>query len=239
LNGYRDDDFKTYVYMSSDYGKTWTSIKGNLPDAVANVVIQDPVNANLLYCGLDNGTYVSLDKGKTWEFFNGMLNVSSYDMIVHPRDNELVVGTHGRSVFVADVKPLQALKSADKPVMVFAVDNIRFSDQWGEKESGWEKPYLPESKMLYYVGKQASEIGVEIFDEKKALLRKLATTGSTGFHTFKWDVKVSEPVASSPAKKGKSVKPVAASPLKYAQKGKYTIKFINGGDSSETTIEIK
>jgi hypothetical protein len=201
-------------------------------------VIQDPVNANLLYCGLDNGTYVSLDKGKSWEFFNGMLNVASYDMMVHPRDNELVVGTHGRSVFIADVKPLQALKSADKAVMVFSVDNIRFSEQWGEKESAWEKPYLPGSNVLYYVGKQATEIGVEIYDEKKALVRKLSTKGSAGFHTFKWDVKVSAPIAAS-AKKSKSTKQVAVTPLKYAQKGKYTIKFINGADSSETTVEIK
>src|SRR5690606_29174968 len=59
LNGYREDDFRTWLFMSDDYGKTWRSIKGNLPESVANVVIQDPVNSKLLYCGLDAGTFVS------------------------------------------------------------------------------------------------------------------------------------------------------------------------------------
>jgi len=237
LNGYREDDFRTYVFMSTDYGATWTSIKGNLPDAVANVIIQDPVNENLLYCGLDNGTYVSLDKGKSWQFFNAMLNVSSYDMIVHPRDNELVVGTHGRSVFIADVKPLQAVKNTDKGVMVFAVEDIRFSERWGEKSAGWSKPFEPEVDVMYYIGKSATEIAVEVYDEKKALVRKIATNGSLGFHSFKWDVKINE--ATPATKKGKKDTVPVSTPLKYATKGKYTIKLINGSDSSETTVEIK
>lgn len=240
LNGYREDDFKTYVFMSTDYGTTWTSIKGNLPDAVTNVVIQDPVNANLLYCGLDNGTYVSLDKGKNWQFFNGMLNVSSYDMIVHPRDNELVVGTHGRSVYIADVKPLQSLKNVDKPVQVFSVENIRFSDRWGEKQASWAKAFEPLASVLYYVGKDASQITVEIYDEKKALVRKLTAKGMIGFHSFDWDLKINEAIGTGTIKKGKeSTESTATLKLKYASKGKYTIRLINGVESSETTVEIK
>ena len=240
LNGYRDDDFNTYVFMSADYGKTWTSVKSNLPESVANVIIQDPVNANLLYCGLDNGTYVSLDKGKSWQFFNEMLNVSSYDMIVHPRDNELVVGTHGRSVFVADVKPLQSLKDAGKSVMAFKAEDIRFSERWGVKQAGWAKPFEPKASLLYYVGKQVPEIVVEIYDEKKALVRKLTTKGTAGFHTLTWDLKIAELTKAPAAKKGKGAQSaVTPATLKYAGKGKYTLKFINGTDSSEVTVEIK
>jgi hypothetical protein len=237
LNSYRHDDFRTYVFMSTDYGKTWTDIKGNLPESVANVVIQDPVNTNLLYCGLDNGTYVSLDKGKTWQFFNGMLNVSSYDMVVHPRDNELVVGTHGRSVFVADVKPLQAIKDVNKPIMVFASESVRFSERWGQKSAGWAKPFEPKTSVVYYVGKQAPEVTVEVYDEKKTLLRKFSSSGSAGFHTLTWDLKISEPVKATSKKGKQSVQPPTA--LKYASKGKYMLKVSNGTDTSETTVEIK
>lgn len=233
LNGYRNDDFATYLFMSNDYGKTWKSVKGNLPESVANVIIQDPVNASLLYCGLDNGTYVSLDKGQTWHFFNGMLNVSSYDMVVHPRDLELVVGTHGRSVYVADVKPLQQLRDASKPIMAFAPESIRFSENWGERSVGWSKPYEPVVSVLYYVGKPVASIQVEVLDEKKNVLRKTTTSGEAGFATWRWDVKVQSPV--DPKAKTKTAAPT----LRYAGKGKYTLRFSNGTDQHDVTVEIK
>lgn len=238
LNGYRDDDFRTYLYVSTDYGKTWKSVKGNLPESVANVIVQDPVQPSLLYCGLDNGTYASLDNGATWHYFNGMLNVASYDMLVHPRDNELVVGTHGRSVFVSDVKPLQALKDAGKSIMAFTPESIRYSERWGQKQYPWAEANEPKVNVLYFVGKAAPAVAVEVYDEKKTLVRKLTTTGTTGFQTFSWDVKVAEAV-SAPAK-SKAKTPVITEPvLKYAGKGKYTMKFINGAESSEVAIEIK
>jgi photosystem II stability/assembly factor-like uncharacterized protein len=237
LNGYRNDEFKTYLYESKNYGKTWTSIKGDLPESVANVIIQDPVNADLLYTGLDQGTYVSLDHGVSWQFFNQMLNVSSYDMLVHPRENELVVGTHGRSVFVADVKPLQQLKDFKKPVMAFAVESIRFSERWGQKQFTWSKENVPSAAVLYYVGKPAAEIKVDVYDGKNNLVRSLQVAGTGGFHTLAWDLKVNE--AGTPPVKGKAKPASVTNTLKYAGKGKYTLKFINGTESSETTIEVK
>ena len=223
------------------YGMSWKQVGKDLPYEPINVVKEDPKSDSIIYVGTDGGVYVSFDQGNTFMMWNGGLpkSVPVHDIAIQQRDNEIVLGTHGRSVFIADVKPLQSLKSADKSVMVFSVDNIRFSEEWGEKESAWEKPYLPAANVLYYVGKQTNEIGIEIYDEKKALVRKLTAKGSAGFHTFKWDVKVSGPIATSTSKKSKSTKPVATTPLKYAQKGKYTIKFINGADSSETTVEIK
>ncbi len=236
LNNYRNDDFTTHLYMSTDYGKSWKSIVGNLPQSVANVVIQDPVNENIFYCGLDNGTYVTFDRGVSWHVFNGMLNVPSYDMIVHPRDNELVVGTHGRSIFVADVKPLQALKDdITKSILAFAPDNIRHSDRWGEKQFGWSKPNLPQMNLLYYVGKAAPQIGIEVLDEKNNVVRKISAPGSPGFHTYRWDVKTE---SLSDNKKTKSKTPPPMPELKFASKGKYKLRFINGTETTEVAFEI-
>jgi photosystem II stability/assembly factor-like uncharacterized protein len=238
LNGYRDDDFRTYLFMSTDYGKTWKSIKGNLHESVANVIIQDPVNANILYCGLDDGTYVSFDTGNTWQLFNNMLNVASYDMMVHPRENELVVGTHGRSVFVADVKPLQALKEdLLQSIMAFGVEPVKHSDKWGERDFEWEKVNNPKVEIQYYVGKQANPLQVEIYNEQDKLVRKLTTDGSVGFHKTTWDLKVS-PIVADTKSKSKSKEPATAANT-YAGKGKYKVRFINGANKSETTVEIK
>ncbi|WP_084438826.1 WD40/YVTN/BNR-like repeat-containing protein [Algoriphagus mannitolivorans] len=107
LNGYRFDEFNTYVYMSEDYGKTWTSIKSNLPEESTNIIIEDQKFPNLLYLGTDHGLYVSLDEGKNWNLFQGQIpNLAIYDMVIQPRENHLVVGTHGRSVYVIDLKQI-------------------------------------------------------------------------------------------------------------------------------------
>ncbi|HYC84531.1 MAG TPA: glycosyl hydrolase [Chryseosolibacter sp.] len=235
LNGYRDDDFKTYLFMSTDYGSTWTSVKGNLPESVANVVIQDPMQPSILYCGLDNGTYVSLDRGATWHLFNNMLNVPSYDMIVHPRENELVVATHGRSIFVADIKPLQSVAKAgaNTGVIAYEPEPIRYSEKWGQREYEWARANEPKITILYYVGQPASAVNVEIYDEKNVLQRRLTGDGTRGFHQLTWDVRGLPP---APGKKAGTKAP--AEP-KYVAKGKYRVKFMNAASTSEVTVEIK
>jgi photosystem II stability/assembly factor-like uncharacterized protein len=238
LNGYRDDDFGTYLFMSKDYGKTWTSVKGDMPESVANVIIQDPVVPDILYAGMDNGTWVSFNKGTNWHFFTGMLHVPAYDMLVHPRDNELVVATHGRSVFVADVKPLQMLRNPAKAIQAFAPESIRHNERWGQKPYPWAEAIEPSLAVLYYVGKPADKINVEIMDEKNNVLRKLSTAGEAGFQKFEWDVKVQALPASSSTKKG-GRQPAGEEKLTYAGKGKYKLKFYNGAESSEVTVEIK
>ena len=239
LKGYRFDEFKTYLFMSKDYGKTWTSVKGNLPESVANVIVQDPVNASILYCGLDMGTFTSLDGGTSWHLFNKALNVASYDMLVHPRDHELVIGTHGRSVFIADVKPLHALASAgiNKGVIAYKSEPIRYNERWGQKTYGWTTAFEPSVSFSYYVGQPVENIVIEIYDDKSSLVRKLNVAGNSGFNNFNWDVKVTQaqPVA---AKKGKGA-PASSTELKYADRGKYKIKFVNGAESAEVEFEIK
>jgi len=108
LTGYRDDDFEKYLYMSTDFGETWTSIAGNLPSESINVIREDPTNGNILYVGTDLGVYASLDKGKTWHSLcNNLPTTPVHDLVIHPRDSEIIIGTHGRSIFVIDVKEIQ------------------------------------------------------------------------------------------------------------------------------------
>jgi len=113
LNGYRDDDIMAYVYRTDDLGRTWREISAGLPDEPVNVIREDPVNPAVLYVGTDRGAYVSLDTGRTWQAAgSGLPNVPVHDLIVHPRERELVAGTHGRSVWVLDALPIQELSQA-------------------------------------------------------------------------------------------------------------------------------
>jgi photosystem II stability/assembly factor-like uncharacterized protein len=102
-NGKRDDDFTPYVWKSVDYGKTWTSIVAGIPVGPVNVIREDPVNENILYVGTDMGAYVTTDGGKTWMALGGNLaTVYVHDLIIHPRDNVIVIATHGRGMWALD-----------------------------------------------------------------------------------------------------------------------------------------
>ncbi len=106
-NGKRDDDFAVYVWKSTDYGKTWVDISGNIPLGPVNVIKEDPVNKDILYVGTDIGVYVTTDGGKTWNILGGNLpSTFVHDLIIHPRDNIIVIATHGRGMWAMDANPV-------------------------------------------------------------------------------------------------------------------------------------
>jgi len=112
FDGHRSDDFGTYVFKTTDFGATWTDITSNLPAGhVVRVIRQDLRNPDLLFVGTEFGLFASIDDGASWmKFMNGMPTVPVYDLLIHPRDNDLIAGTHGRSIWIMDdITPLQQL----------------------------------------------------------------------------------------------------------------------------------
>jgi photosystem II stability/assembly factor-like uncharacterized protein len=109
LNGYRIDNFAPYVYVSDDYGKTWTQIGKDLPNEPVNVIREDPKNDSILYVGTDGGLYVSFDKGNSFMMWNKGLpkSVPIHDIAIQQRENEIVLGTHGRSLYIAKLDDVQ------------------------------------------------------------------------------------------------------------------------------------
>jgi photosystem II stability/assembly factor-like uncharacterized protein len=106
--GRYDEDFAARVYKSTDYGKTFRSIAGNIPGGPINMIREDPVSPNVLYAANDFGVYVTTNGGSRWEVLGGNLpSVAVMDFIVHPRDRMLVIGTHGRGVYAIDVSKIK------------------------------------------------------------------------------------------------------------------------------------
>jgi photosystem II stability/assembly factor-like uncharacterized protein len=107
-NGKRDDDFAAYVWKSTDYGKTWMDISEGIPLGPVNVIREHPMNRDVLFVGTDIGVYVSKDAGKTWAVLGGNLpSTFVHDLIIHPRDNIIVIATHGRGMWALDAAPFQ------------------------------------------------------------------------------------------------------------------------------------
>jgi photosystem II stability/assembly factor-like uncharacterized protein len=106
-HGRADDDFMPYVWASTDFGETWNDISKGIPLGPVNVIREDPVDPDILYVGTDIGVYVSKDKGKTWQMLGDNLpSVYVHDLIIHPRDNIIVIATHGRGMWAMDADPI-------------------------------------------------------------------------------------------------------------------------------------
>lgn len=104
LSDRREDNITPYVFKSTNLGKTWVSIAGNLPHSPVNVIREDPNKKNILYCGTDMGVYTSNNGGKSWIPLNNNLplSISVQDLFIHPKTNQLVIATYGRGIFVLD-----------------------------------------------------------------------------------------------------------------------------------------
>ena len=113
FDGHRNGDFKVYVYSTDNFGETWKNITSNLPqkNGVANVIREHPRNPNLLFVGTEFGIFASYNKGETWSQIKlNLPTVPVDDILVHPRENDLILGTHGRSIWVLDdITPLEQM----------------------------------------------------------------------------------------------------------------------------------
>lgn len=108
VNGKRHNDFKTYLFKSTDYGKTWKNIAASVPGGIANVVKEDPTGKNILYLGTDLAVYVSIDGGKKWEVLgSGLPAAFVFDLALQTQENLVVIGTHGRGAWVVDILPVR------------------------------------------------------------------------------------------------------------------------------------
>lgn len=200
-NGYRNDDFAPYVWRSADYGARWQSLTDGLPSEPVNTVREDPKADHLLYVGTDHGVFVSLDKGESWTALTGGLpKVAVHDLMVHPREGDLVVATHGRSVYLADASPLRKLTETTrgKPLCAFPVKPIQ-----GDPRRGYgEHPYLtwfreePTVRIAYWLGKPGT-VQIAIKDEDGSLWKELAGTSVAGMNVVEYNLAVDPKLADA------------------------------------------
>lgn len=199
IDGHRSDDLRPYIYVTRDYGRTWTSIGGGLPPSGnVQVVREDPRNPNLLYAGTEFGLYLSLDGGRTWEkFMNNYPTVRTDDILIHPRDGDLIAATHGRSLWIADdITPLQqltpAVLAADahlfdvRPAVAYLSDIRLDVSTGGEKQFEGENPMRGTTIQFHLRAGVTGEAKVAVLDATGRSLCETTMPARPGIHRVQW-----------------------------------------------------
>jgi photosystem II stability/assembly factor-like uncharacterized protein len=238
LNGYRWDDFSVYAYMSDDYGKTWKNISSNIPTSPVNVIKEDPENENILYLGTDNGAYVSFNQGQSWEVFSkGFPAVAIHDMAIQPEAKHLLLGTHGRSIYKADIAPLQKMNASkmNQSIVLFDVEGMRYSGRWGSSRGTWSDNFEQSTSIAFYTN-TSGEKTIKILNEKDIELNSIKVNAEKGFNYTNYDLTLTESAKTAMLESDTSLEINAADNGKYyLPKGKYTVQI----DDEKTTLEIK
>ena len=249
LNGYRSDDFTPHLFMTNNYGKSWERLGSDLPLEPLNVVKEDPSNQDILYVGSDHGLYISLDRGKSFMLMNnGLPAVAVHDLVVHPRDKEIVVGTHGRSMYLARAKELQQLNATllAKTLHAFDPDPRNYSARWGNAGAAWDTPAVPEAMLPVFL-KEAGEVQFSIQTEKGEELFRFSKSCPKGLSYVSYSLEmdpakagVIEALANAKLKEeDRPLKLKAAENGKtYLYRGSYSVVASTKGSESKTVLKI-
>ncbi|WGK65652.1 glycosyl hydrolase [Croceiramulus getboli] len=238
LNGYRWDDFKPYVYVSEDYGNSWKDISANLPVSPVNVIREDPENAELLYLGTDNGAYVSLDRGDSWQVFdNGLPAVAVHDLVVQQREADLLVGTHGRSIYKADLEALQQLDTK-KELQLFDLDKVRYSVRWGTSWGSWGEPYEPEVTIPVYSNASGS-LTLQIVGKDQVVIHEHTLDVDRGMNFIAYPLVVDKKQKRKVEKAYGVVLEPKQNDLLYIPEGDYTVKITRGAATATMALVVE
>lgn len=200
VSGYSWDDFRPFVFRTTDFGRTWATLSAGLPQAPVNVIVQDPRSPGLLFTGTDRGVWFSLDAGASWAELRtpdmpaGMI---VRDLLVHPREADLVVATYGRGLWVGDVHALQQMTPAvlARDAFLFEVEpkGLRVESGWGNYDLFGDRlvrtPNEPNAIAFnYHLARRAAGAPrLVVRDATGTTIRTLAGSPDAGLHRVTWD----------------------------------------------------
>ena len=259
LNGYRWDHFDSYVYASDDLGRTWRRVGQDLPAEPVNVAREDPKNPDALYVGTDGGLYLSLDRGATFHAFGGhrarpaqvdgdrgpfmgpdplaeaprLPQAPVHDLVVQAREADLVVGTHGRSIWIVDVGLVQQM-TADvlgSPLHVFAPDTLTHDASWGERGYTWSAPREP-SVEVAYTTTESGTARVRVLDAEGGAVHETDDAAEPGLNLFAYGLRADRALADD-HEAGEDTGAF------YLVPGEYTVEVTVGGRTETAPLVVQ
>ncbi|MBX3119717.1 MAG: hypothetical protein KF784_11675 [Fimbriimonadaceae bacterium] len=251
-SGYRDDDYKAYIWKSTDQGKTWTSIVGDLPEGFIESMCEDPVRKEMLYVAALNGVWVSFNGGRNWEpLMAGIPHIAIHDVLVHLRDMDIVAASHGRSVFVMSARPLQMLTDEirAKALHVWTAPDMPYSSRWPyQQRPNWDaSPPNEPTASGWFWSKTAGQASIIVKDKDGKTVKTVEFNAVKGMQ--QWEVSMLLDPAGDKSKvdvKNRKVTtaeealadPLAGLRAKYIQPGEYTLELTVGGQKATTAWKV-
>jgi len=207
LDGHRNDDFRAQVYVTDNYGEKWKDISNGIPDgSIVNVIREHPRNAKLLFIGTERGAYFSLDRGENWiRIKSNFPTVPVDDIALQPKGNDLILGTHGRSIWILD--DITFLEQMTKPAphsspYLFSIKPAVYFNPFSNKGNLGDKIFIapnpPFGAIIHYYLKEdyKNKIKIHITDSSDKKIRELKGPGKAGLHRITWDLKYDPPESS-------------------------------------------
>jgi len=226
--GLNYDDFKTYLFASENNGESWQPINGNLPGEVANVIIEDPDDENILIAGLLRGVYISIDKGQSWSLLGkNMPMVSVADLEIEPRSKDLIVATHGRGIYKINLKPIYE-RLSDPDIKLFNVPTA-FLPKPVDTHRDYSRKTISKVSITFWSDK-TDKVELQVMNEKDSLIWNTSIISTKGFNQFRWDL-ITE--------KTESDSPYFVRYNKFIEPGKYKIRVKTSEGILEKELVVK
>jgi len=197
FDAHRSDDDEPYVFVTEDFGETWTSLKANLPWGSTRCVREDVRNPNLLVLGTEFAVFASINRGQSWTKINNNLpTVAVHELAIHPTAGEMVAATHGRSLWVLDISPLRQMTTelAKAPAHLFEPNAVvRWRPEPSRANGGGSQYYAGSNPsrsatLAYSLGQKAEKVSLRVVDHTGATVRTLQAKGDAGLNTVAWDL---------------------------------------------------
>ena len=246
FDGHRNGDKRVYVYKTTDLGESWTSLTTEEIETFARTIVEDFVNPDLLFLGTDFGLYITIDGGSNWIRFEGDVpKVPIYEMVIHPIENDLVIGTHGRGILILDdISPLRLLNDevfstelTIFPSEPYIISNPRFGyGLSGDHEFRGSNPSSA-AIITYYMQKRHvfGDMSLEIYNSDGKLIKNLPAGKNKGINRVEWVVRKKPP-------KVKASSPLLAFRTAFGPTfppGDYSIVIKKGENTYESSITLE
>ena len=256
---HREGDWKPYVYRTEDYGKTWVPLTRGLPSGSVNVIAEHPDNPDVLFLGTEHAVYLSVNAGSDWIKFKSNLPTTLYDdLLIHPREKDLVLGTHGRSFWVLDdTSPLAEWSTVyNKPVHVFSVRAATLFHYWKDTsyraQEEWAGENPPYGAIIsYLVNSDVDSVTITVKRRKNQIIRTYRQPVVKGsIQRLAWDLKYPPPSSQQNESKTEGLQkpkpedilPKPAHPLDpqgpSVSPGLYSVTIAAGNETSTQPIRV-
>jgi photosystem II stability/assembly factor-like uncharacterized protein len=251
FDAHRDGDFSPYLMRTTDFGQSWEPLGEGLPSGSLNDIIEHPDNPHVLFLGSEHHLFVSTDAGANWVKWPGLPTTHFDDLVIHPREKDLVMGTHGRGIWILDdTGPLAEWSeaAATTPAHLFSIRPATIFTYWkdtsyrGQAEFAGENP-VDGAIITYHVGAEDLQATLTISRDDGEVVRKLLVPGEIGLHRVNWDLRHPEQPGEEPevweAFEDDQLSRPVNSRGHFVSPGTYTVTLEAGETLASTSVVVR